>query len=96
MSYQNSNRSSMNRGSSAVRTQDTGAAAKTGARKAIFSTGLFSPNKEGVKAIGSVQLKEDVVIPAGSYINLYESDSKNEKAPAFRIQVTEGKLKSAK
>lgn len=62
--------------------------------KAILSTGLFTPTKEGVKAVGSVQLKEDVTLPAGSYINLYvNEDRKSDSSPAFKIQVTPGKLK---
>lgn len=68
-------------------------------KPALFSTGLFSPTKEGVKAIGSVQVKEAITIPAGSYINLYENDkapANGGVAPAFRLQVTEGVLKSAK
>ncbi len=83
-------------------TQRPVAAGKSGAanttstkREALFSTGLFTPTREGVKAIGSVQVKEDVVVPAGSYINLYAGDQKNEKSPAFRIQITAGQLKSA-
>lgn len=66
-------------------------------KPALFSTGLFSPTKEGVKAIGSVQVKEAITIPAGSYINLYENDkapANGGVAPAFRLQVTEGVLKA--
>lgn len=62
----------------------------------IFQTGLFAPNKEGVKAIGNVQVKEDITIPAGSYLNLYEADQKTPgKGPVFRVTVTKGSLKSA-
>lgn len=63
-------------------------------REVIFRTGLFAPTKEGVKAIGTVQVKEDITIPAGSYLNLYESDKKNEKSPAFSLSVTPGMIKS--
>lgn len=70
-------------------------AATTDRPKAIFSTGLFAPNKEGVRSKGSVQLKEDVILPAGSYINLYENeDRKGDTSPVFKLQVTPGKLKS--
>lgn len=62
-------------------------------RKVILSTGLFAPNKEGVKSLANIQLKEDVVLPAGSYINLYPVEKKGDKSPVYRIQVTEGKLK---
>lgn len=84
-----------NRGMAPARNAAASTAA-TGTKKAIFRTGLFSPNKEGVKSIGSVQLKEDVTLPAGSYINLYENtDRKSDTSPAFTVSVTEGKLKSA-
>lgn len=63
-------------------------------REYILSTGLFAPTREGVKAIGSVQLKEDVVIPAGSYVNIYENEKRDKAtSPAFRLTVTAGKLK---
>jgi hypothetical protein len=66
-------------------------------RKSLYKTGLFAPNKEGVKSIGSVQVKEDVVIPAGSYINLYENDKRtSEKSPMFSLSITEGKLVAKK
>lgn len=51
----------------------------------IFSTGLFVPEKG--KAAGTVKVKEDLVIPAGSYINLYENDSTKENAPKYRMQI---------
>ena len=86
MAYQ-TNRGSMSQGS----TKNTSAA--KGLRKKIFSTGLFAPDREGVKAIGSVQVKEDIVIPAGSYLNLYEADRKAEAHPVFSISVVEGSLK---
>lgn len=77
-----------------------GSAKKTGTattkREVLFTTGLFAPNKEGVKAIGSVQLKEDLNIPAGSYVNLYAADEIVEGKPVYRIQMTPGVLKSAK
>lgn len=74
-----------------------GKASNGGRKAALFSTGLFAPTKEGVKSIGSVQVKEEIVIPAGSYINLYDNtaDRKSDTSPSFRLQVTEGKLKAA-
>lgn len=68
-------------------------------KKALFTTGLFRPTKEGVKSLGSVQVKEAITIPAGSYINIYEVDDKSrfknaDTAPDFTLKVTEGKLKS--
>jgi hypothetical protein len=71
------------------------ASGSTSTRKSLFQTGLFAPNKEGVKSIGSVQVKEAITIPAGSYINLYENDKrKSDASPIFNLSVTEGKLKS--
>lgn len=68
-------------------------------RATIYQTGLFKPTKEGVKSLGSIQVKEDVVIKAGSYINLYEVDDKSkfknpDNAPDFTLKITEGKLSS--
>lgn len=63
-------------------------------RDVIFATGLFSPNKEGVKSVGSVQVKEDVLIPAGTYINLYANDKVDGKGPAFKLQFTPGQVKA--
>lgn len=86
-----------NRGNTATSNSSrsaTTAGAKT-ARKSVYKTGLFAPNKEGVKSIGSVQVKEDVLIPAGSYINLYENlERKGETSPVFSLAITEGKLAS--
>lgn len=67
----------------------TGPAAGT-----LFTTGLFAPLSEKSKAIGTVQIKETITIPAGSYLNLYQVDQpKNDKSPIFRMQVREGVLK---
>ena len=71
------------------------AAPTTGERiPPIFSTGLFRPTKEGVKSLGSVQVKEDLHIPAGSYINLYPVDKEGENLPAFKLSITVGKKKA--
>lgn len=68
----------------------TGAAKST---EALFSTGLFAP-REGSKSVATVQLKEAVTIPAGSYINLYQSEAKSDKSPIFRMQIRAGELKA--
>lgn len=67
-------------------------------KDALFTTGIFAPHPQSKgKAIATVQLKEAVTIPAGSYINLYEcEDRKTDKSPLFRMQVREGVLKSGK
>lgn len=65
--------------------------------EALFSTGLFAPTKPGVKSMGSVQLKEDIHLPAGSYINLYTNDKKtSDKSPAYRIVATPGVVRTQK
>lgn len=83
--YQSQARGSMNRNTDAQKSVAS-------LRKKIFATGLFAPNKEGVKSIGSVQVKEEIVIPAGSYLNLYEADRKSDTHPVFTLSVTEGSL----
>lgn len=84
--YQSQARGSMNRNTDAQKQAAT-------SRKKIFATGLFAPNKDGVKSIGSVQVKEEIVIPAGSFINLYEADRKSDSHPVFTLSVTEGLVK---
>lgn len=83
------------KGSNAKSNSSVASGAKT-KREKLFSTGLFAPTREGVKSIGSVQVKEDITIPAGSYLNLYEADSSRYEgnAPAFNLTVTAGALKS--
>jgi len=62
----------------------------------IFQTGLWS--KEDGKSLATVQVKEDVVIPAGSFINLYQTDPERmkENSPQFKITVKPGSLKANK
>lgn len=62
----------------------------------IFKTGMWAPTREGSKALATVQLKETITIPAGSYLNLYQSDKKNEKSPDFNLQIRSGVLKADK
>jgi len=59
----------------------------------IFSTGLWT--QEGGKSLATVQVREDVTIPAGSYINLYATDEamRKENSPDFKITVRPGVLK---
>lgn len=59
----------------------------------IFQTGLWT--KEDGKSLATVQVKEEVVIPAGSFINLYQTDPERmtEKSPQFKITVKPGQLK---
>lgn len=59
----------------------------------LFKTGLWAPTREGSKAIATVQVREDITIPAGSYINLYQADKKGEKSPDFNLQIRSGTLK---
>lgn len=62
------------------------------ASETVFKTGLFK--SEGGKSLASVQVKEDVTIPAGSYINLFENEQKTDKHPPFTISVRTGVLKA--
>lgn len=67
-------------------------------KEPLYKTGLFKSNREGVRSMASVQVKKEITIPAGSYINLYSVDDKSNfqdpsKAPDFSIQITEGTLK---
>ena len=62
------------------------------ASNALYSTGLFAPDGDRSKAVGTVKVKETITIPAGSYINLYENDRrKGDKDPVFKLQVRAGK-----
>ena len=70
----------------------TGAGTTSSNDNEIFSTGMFKPNKEGVKSIASVKLKEDLTIPAGSYVNIYVNEYKKEdNHPDYKLRVTKGK-----
>lgn len=80
----------------ATRTAGAAPAAGAGKSAALWSTGLFTPRNASSKAIATVQVKEDVVLKAGSYINLYESDKKGETSPIFRMQVRDGQLRAPK
>ena len=60
---------------------------------AIFSTGLFAPKSENAKAIGTVTVDKEIVIPAGSFINLYKVDDerrKTDKHPVYSLLVRPG------
>lgn len=81
-------------GAASTRPVSAGPGGSSERPKAIFSTGLFAPTKEGVKSLGSVQLKEDITLPAGSYINLYPVDQTKDNSPVYKIQVTPGKKKA--
>ncbi len=66
----------------------------------ILRTGLFTPTGEKVieGLMGSVQLKESVTLPAGTWINLYENDKSRSKnpdaAPDFNLQFRPGVVKA--
>jgi hypothetical protein len=84
---------SANRGATAA----TAATATKAAGKVenIYQTGLWA--KEGAKSLCSVQVKEDVTIPAGSYINIFANaaeDKKSETSPDFKLTVRPGVLKT--
>lgn len=78
-------------------TMGTASAAET-----VFKTGLWVKTDKETgevipsKSLASVQLKEAVTIPAGSYINLFQNDKRPGKEatdPDFTINVRTGTLK---
>lgn len=76
----------------------TGTAAVTGTAKkkeAIFRTGLWK--REGGKAFASVQLKEAVTLPAGTYVDIYlNDDKKSEQHPDVTLIANPGVVKAKK
>jgi|LakMenEpi03Aug12_release.lakeMendotaPanAssembly.Ray.scaffolds.fasta_scaffold439001_2 hypothetical protein len=79
--------------SSSAQSAGTGKAVSS----ALYSTGLFAPDGDRSKAVGTVRVKEEITIPAGSYINLYENERrKGEKDPVFKLQVRAGKTDQPK
>ena len=75
-----------------ARSNSTQSAGSKTASSALYSTGLFAPDGDRSKAVGTVRVKEAITIPAGSYINLYENDRrKGDKDPVFKLQVRAGK-----
>lgn len=60
----------------------------------VFTTGMWLQEKG--PALASVQVKEDITIPAGAYINLYDNrgDKKSDAHPDFKVTVRPGKLKA--
>lgn len=72
--------------------------AKSGNTSKAQYIGLFSPKVEG-DTLASIQVKEDIVIKAGTYINLYtrnarQDDVADKTYPAFLLGLKEGVLKS--
>lgn len=89
MAYVPRNSGSSSGNMSRSNTQSAGS--KT-ASSALYSTGLFAPDGDRSKAVGTVKVKETITIPAGSYINLYENERrKGDKDPVFKLQVRAGK-----
>lgn len=79
-------------GNTARSTGSQSAGASKTAASSLYSTGLFAPDGDKSKAVGTVKVKETITIPAGSYINLYENDRrKDDKDPVFKLQVRAGK-----
>lgn len=99
MAYNSGTKYSGTKNQQAGGTPRTGAAvATTGKRESLFSTGLFvkkddAGNPVEGATLASVQVKEAVTIPAGSWINLYQNEPKTAKHPEFSIKVNAGKLK---
>ena len=96
--YANRYSGNANKGNTAAAAPAT--ANKSAANKAetLFSTGLFAPEKEG-PMVASVQVKETITIPAGSYINVFqnapgEKTKTGKDAPPFRLSVRSGVLRT--
>jgi hypothetical protein len=69
-------------------------AAEKKASSTLWSTGLFSSDK----SMATVQVREDITIPAGSYINIYQNEAgaktqSGKDAPPFKLTVKAGVLK---
>lgn len=66
-------------------------------KKPLLSTGLFASNRPESKVLASVFIKEEITIPAGSSINLFEyyaekaeeMKAAGKTAPTFLLQVRE-------
>lgn len=71
-----------------------GTVATTAKVENVFTTGMWLQEKG--PALASVQIKEDITLPAGAYINLYDNraDKKSEAHPDFKVTVRPGKLKA--
>lgn len=91
MAYGNNGGYSGNKNRVAAKPMQSASATATGKAETVFKTGLWK--KEGGKSLASVQVKEAITIPAGSYLNLFENDKKNDKGPDFTISVRTGTVK---
>jgi hypothetical protein len=87
MAYNNAQKSNSFQGKSAGNSSRTTAAPVAAESASLFTTGLFKSEKG--PALASVKVKEDILIPAGAYINLYEvdEDRKTDTGPVYRIQI---------
>lgn len=82
-----------NSGSTSGNMARSNTSAGSSSSNALYSTGLFAPDGDRSKAVGTVKVKEAITIPAGSYINLYENDRrKGDKDPVFKLQIRAGKV----
>lgn len=95
MAYTPRNTGSSSTGSSFSKGASSSGTVSKSKIEALVNTGLFAPEEGSPsKAIASVKLKEEVTIPAGSYINLYENDRrKKDSDPVFKLQIREAKKK---
>lgn len=83
-------------GSSAAAT-DKGAAGATAREANLFQTGLWKPEKGA--ALATVQVREDLTIPAGSYINVFVVDDVSRykgNPPSHKMTIRKGTLRTTK
>lgn len=92
MAYNSGTKYSGNKNASAPAPK-AAATATTEKVENVFTTGMWVQEKG--PALASVQVKEDITLLAGSYINLYDNraSKKTEQHPDFKITVRPGKLK---
>lgn len=66
--------------------------------KALFRTGLFSPGNAEIAAkmgeVAQVQVKEDLTIPAGSYLSIRQPREGSSDKIVLNLVVNPGQLKS--
>ena len=57
----------------------------------LLQTGLFPPKNASSKVLAGVVVKEDITIPAGSYIGVYHNTvKKTEASPDYSLSIAEG------
>lgn len=58
----------------------------------IGRTGVFKPKKPG-KVLATVSTKEDMFLPAGTRINVYQNEVTSDKSPILKLEFREPEVK---